>query len=518
MALFHSVPPAAVAIALWVSPAAALTAEEVWADWQRLTRPGSAEIIATTRREGDRLVLTDIRLPFGNASDAGQLRLERIDLQDLPDGRVAVLVPARFPVVIDGDDGSPKGPELVTLMASAPDFSMIISDIGDKAEFEVDAPSLVLALEKVEPVPRANERIDMNLAIADLTVRHKMSLSQPTETVASSLRIGTLHGDMLVDVEDSAQDKVEVTLDLSDLSWLLEVVLPETMKQGPLARPDETANPLPDILKGLAEGMTVKAELAHGPFALKADVDTAVEAMKLEFTSASGKGSASFDAATASYDIAMGKTAVSVIGGPPEVEFRNVSMSVAELGYGASVGIGDLTSPQDVRFVAKFVDLVLPPEVWAQADPTGAFGASPLTFVLELAGRYALGPEMLEPDWAPIPGAFPPVDIIDATLSKLLISGFDVTLAGDGSLGFDETDLVTYEGIPAPEGKISFRATGVNALIDRVIAAGLVPQDELTGFRFGLAFIAKPGPEPDSLVSEVEFRDKNFFLNGLRLR
>lgn len=65
---------------------------------------------------------------------------------------------------------------------------------------------------------------------------------------------------------------------------------------------------------------------------------------------------------------------------------------------------------------------------------------------------------------------------------------------------------------------MSFTATGVNSLIDRLAAGGLIPLVEVTGLRMGLMFIAKVGKAKDSLVSELEFRAKSFYLNGLKIR
>ena len=47
---------------------------------------------------------------------------------------------------------------------------------------------------------------------------------------------------------------------------------------------------------------------------------------------------------------------------------------------------------------------------------------------------------------------------------------------------------------------------------------GIVSEDEAMGFRMGLAMVAKPGPGPDELVSEIEFKDGGLFANGQQLQ
>jgi len=50
-------------------PSFALTADEVWAEAQRLSREANAEITATGRRQRDRLILTGVAIPLGPAGD-----------------------------------------------------------------------------------------------------------------------------------------------------------------------------------------------------------------------------------------------------------------------------------------------------------------------------------------------------------------------------------------------------------------------------------------------------------------
>jgi len=59
----------------------------------------------------------------------------------------------------------------------------------------------------------------------------------------------------------------------------------------------------------------------------------------------------------------------------------------------------------------------------------------------------------------------------------------------------------------------------VNGLIDKLAAAGLVPQEQVQGFRMMLAMFAKPADGADSLVSEIEFREGGqVFANGQQIK
>jgi len=495
-------------------PSFALTADEVWAEAQRLSREANAEITATGRRQGDRLILTGVAVPLGPAGDRVLLRLDRVDLLEQPDGSVSVVLPPEFPVTLDLEATDPDFDFLV-LAASAPGFSLVISGLGETADFALTAPSLAVSLDKVAPAIEVNERLDLNLAVADLAVSHKMDLTAVTKVAESSLRLGTLHGDVLVQVGDGVEF-AEMSLDLSGVTGGFSGLVPPSAFAAEQAMSPD-ANPLPVLLGVLRDGLAMNGALAFDQFALRGSIEEGDTLGTVEVSSESGRAEGRLDATGGGYDVSLGKT-VTMTRGMPDLEFSEVAMSVAGIGYGLSFGIGDLTQPQEARLTAHLTDLEISPEVWAKEDPSGVLGSEPLSYALDIAARYSLQPEMLAPGWMPDPARFPPVDLVDVTLSRLMFKGAGIAVEGDGALTFDESDLTTFDGLPAPEGLVSFKATGVNALIERLSSAGMIPDEDLTGLRMGLMFIAKAGADPDSLVSQIEFRDHALFLNGIKLR
>ena len=91
-------------------------------------------------------------------------------------------------------------------------------------------------------------------------------------------------------------------------------------------------------------------------------------------------------------------------------------------------------------------------------------------------------------------------------------------LTGTGAFTFDNTDLVTFDGVPAPTGKMELTLKGGNGLLDKLVAMGLIPSDQAMGARMMMAMFAKPGDGEDTLNSTLEFKDKGFFANGQRLQ
>jgi hypothetical protein len=108
------------------------------------------------------------------------------------------------------------------------------------------------------------------------------------------------------------------------------------------------------------------------------------------------------------------------------------------------------------------------------------------------------------------------LNALDLTQLQLKLAGAQVD--GKGALTFDNTDLTTFQGVPAPTGQIDVTLTGINALLDTLVAMGLIPEDQVMGARMMLAMFAKPGETPDTLVSTIEFKDKGLYANGQRLQ
>ena len=73
------------------------------------------------------------------------------------------------------------------------------------------------------------------------------------------------------------------------------------------------------------------------------------------------------------------------------------------------------------------------------------------------------------------------------------------------AVSFDYTDWTTFDGMPAPEGKAAFTLKGMQALLDKLVAAGLLPQEQATGARMMIAMFSHAAGE-DEVTSEIEVK------------
>ncbi|WP_309665562.1 DUF2125 domain-containing protein [Tabrizicola sp.] len=506
--------PLLTAVLLAASPAMAdVTADQVWADWQRLASAAGTPLTALAKTEGNRLVLSRLALALGTPDDPATLRLDRLTLETRPDGTVAVVLPASFPLTLDlPPPQGPDDPSRLTFTATAPGLAISIAGLGDLAAFNITAPSLTVTLDPLDlpAAAKADYAADLTFAAADLSLRHRQDLTATAPIISTNFTLGTLHADTLVALPEG--EGGSFTVDLSALAGAFDL-------QAPPDSLTKTSPNLPDLLQGMSATDGLRASFSHGPFAFTARLaDPAPGPQDIALTSASGAATLRADKAGLLVDLTSGLTSFDITIDDPEVPFTAAAFGYDDLSYGVSVNFGTLSGPEPFTVSARLSAFSFSEALWQQIDPASVFPRDPLSFALALSGRYAVKPEALAPNWQPASTNDLPVDIVALSLDELLLSAVGAKLTGTGALTFDNSDLVTFDGMPAPTGLLNFAATGINALIDRAASAGLIPPDELTPLRFGLAFIAKPGDGPDTLTSSIEFRDKSLYLNGQKLR
>jgi hypothetical protein len=488
------------------SPARAdITASEVWAEMQRQAAVAGLLLSADVRQLGRDLVLDRPKLHL-SADGATALRLDRLVLRETADGSVAVLLPDRFPITLDLPPGAlPTDPRTLTFSAAVPGLEIEVDDLGTDAAFRVNAPSASLALDPGAFAP--GEDASLTLALADLTLTHRQRLGATGSTVDTRLTLGTLHADGLIAVRGG--ERASASIDLSALVGRAVIDIDPSQLQDPMAT-------VRQLLSGMDTDHRIDLLLEHGPIAATFTlVDDLPGPEDVRIASDAGRASLQADQTGIAAEVTTTGVRLAAVLDDPEVPFRDLDLGYQELALGASLGISKAIAAEDYAVFARMEGLTLAEAVWAAFDPDAVFPRDPMTAALALSGQMVEKPLTAELAF----GDAAPVDVLSMSLDDLRLSGLGVDLTGTGALTFDNSDLVTFDGAPAPEGTLAFAATGITALLDKAAAAGMIPIEELTGLRFGLAFIAKPdAADPDSLTSRIEFRDKSLYLNGIKLR
>jgi hypothetical protein len=152
-------------------------------------------------------------------------------------------------------------------------------------------------------------------------------------------------------------------------------------------------------------------------------------------------------------------------------------------------------------------------------DPGAAFKHDPATVIVDTYGLITLAQDLTADATAITsmdPNAAGQLNALEVPNITVKAGGAELT--AQGSFSFDYSDMTTFAGVPAPTGKIDVKATGLNALIDTLVAMGLVPQDQADQGRMMVAMFANTSATADEMTSTLEFKDKHFFANGQQLQ
>ena len=88
-----------------------------------------------------------------------------------------------------------------------------------------------------------------------------------------------------------------------------------------------------------------------------------------------------------------------------------------------------------------------------------------------------------------------------------------------GDFTLDNSDMSTFPGMPKPVGAVNVALEGGNGLMDKLVAMGLLPEEQAMGARMMMGLFAVPGDAPDTLKSKVEFtEDGQVLANGQRIK
>jgi hypothetical protein len=174
-------------------------------------------------------------------------------------------------------------------------------------------------------------------------------------------------------------------------------------------------------------------------------------------------------------------------------------------------------TPQDFAFLTRIVDLTVSEDVWGLFDPAATLSREPVTFILDTKGTGRWLQDIMDPE-VQMDGVEPPGELNSLDLTQVLLRAAGAEVGATGGLTFDNTDLTTFDGMPAPTGAINVTIKGVNKLIDNLIAMGLLPEDQAMGARMMMGMFTRPGAGPDEVTSVIEFKDGGLFANGQQLQ
>lgn len=231
----------------------------------------------------------------------------------------------------------------------------------------------------------------------------------------------------------------------------------------------------------------------------------------ISFTFTGGGSNASFDMSggEVTYEGAATEIAYSV--NPTAMGLPPVDLSIAEAGFALGLPITKKDAPVPVQYLVKLLGLEVSEGLWRMIDPGQTIPRDPADLVIDLDGtaRWLISPAELaegEPDAMPI--QFEDVNVNEI---RLTIGGAEISANGSAT-------VMNGGPFPMPIGKLDIAINGVNKLIERLSALGLLTPDMVLPARAMMGAYTTPVGD-DQLTSSIEMTpDGRVLANGLPLQ
>jgi hypothetical protein len=227
--------------------------------------------------------------------------------------------------------------------------------------------------------------------------------------------------------------------------------------------------------------------------------------------------------------ITMDKTQLHYGGGSDDIAINMsggdiplpVELAMKQWGFDLLMPISKSDDEQDFSLLMNITDFTMSDLLWSLADPTSALPHDPATFAFDLSGKAKLFFDLLDEEQmlAASTGAAVPGELNALQLNSLTVKAAGAELTGDGDFTFDNSDLTTFGGVPAPTGAINLKLVGLNGLLDNLVAMGMLPEDQVMGMRMMMGMFAVVGDGDDTLTSKIEVSgDGQIKANGQRIQ
>ena len=476
-----------------------VTADQVWQSWQDMNLSMGQTITGTPTKSGNALTVTDITITSETPAAKTEGKLASATFTELGDGRVAVTMAPDYPVTIttkvEGQD-----PVEVGLVLKQSGLTVIVS--GDAAGMTHDftADAISLALDHLSGTPDGG------------TGSFTMTFTGPKGSYV------TTTGDMRqVDGEMSAAN---MTFDATFADPANGGTGKVTGSVAAIQASSSSTFPkdvgMADFAAALKAGLRTSAAFSHGKVDYSFDFKDATANGSAKGTTDNGGLALAMDASQLSYGVLSNGTDITVTS--TAMPFPEVNAKIAELAFKLVMPLAQSDTAQDFSFLTKIGGLSVSDEIWGMFDPAAVLPRDPATLIVDVAGKAKWLVDIF--DQNPATTTDTPAEIEGLTINQLQLTLAGANITGTGDFTFDNSDMVTYPGMPKPIGKIEAHMTGVNGLIDKVIQLGYVPEEQAMGARMMLGMFAKAdeGVE-DSLSSTMEFKDDGgIFANGMQIK
>jgi Uncharacterized protein conserved in bacteria (DUF2125) len=477
----------------------ALTADEVWQSWKAAGAMMELEVTAATENnEGGVLTLNGVSIaPAGMAG----VTISDMTLTEESDGSVTIVPGADIGIAMAGETkGSVKvAHDGLTLVAREADDGLAYDYTAAKLDVVYDTAYPGVSFDgSVAPDVKAAGTFGFANLAGTYSDTPGANRTFGLDLTADTLAYSTSSDDPVMELKQTT------TSETQGIELSLDVALPTS-----LSVPGAEAPPA-DLGVALQEGLSISFSSKQGDSNGTMNQESPYMPMALTIKAGGGEASGQFNKDVMS----LTSTGVGLeIDGTSGMLPAPIKVTVGPVEFGIASPVTAVDAAGDFSFLMKLSQLNLNEEAWALFDPQGALKRDAADLSVDISGKTKIDiPAMITAEET---GAVPPVpapESLDITELSVKVAG--AALATTGAFTFDNS-----MGMPMPLGEANVTVTGANALIDGLIATGLITEDDAMGARMMMGMFMTPGATPDELTSKIETKEGfAIFVNGQQIQ
>jgi len=483
-----------------------VTAADVWADWQGYFASSGYGVSGQEAASGGELTVSDITMtvPIPEEEASVEINMGQITFAENGDGSVSVSMPASQPLVIMVDA---PGDEDVTINADYLNTGMVMTVTGNPGDmtYQYTADEVAISVQDmvVEGQSMSLGTIMFSLAdVAGTTIAKVGNLRTADQNITASSMSYDLD---IVDPEGSGET-VKLASTFKDLKL-----------EGTNAMPLEM-DPM-NFAAAMADGFNVDMTMGYTGGATEFNFTEDGSAVQGTSSSEAGAFTVAMGAEGLTYDIAAQGMQLAMAGGDIPLP---IELAFGQAGFNLTMPVAKSDEEQDYALGLTLGEFTMSDLIWSLFDPAQQLPRDPATIDIDLTGKAKLFFDLMDPSQMEAVEAGEmgmPGELNSLALNALTVSLAGAKLTGEGAFTFDNEDLQTFDGVPAPDGSVDLKLTGGNGLLDKLIALGFVPEEQAMGVRMMMGLFAVPGEGEDELTSTIEVKSSGeVSANGQRLR
>lgn len=488
------------AILLAQSAAADVTPEQVWADLKGYMEGYGYQVMSSDSMSGDTLTVSDISMTVPIPEDDTSITLTMPEIVFTGNGgAVDVAWPAEMPVTFLIDEGEVKA----TLLYETTDLAMTVSGDPGATSWTYSAASTRVSLSDLVV---DGETIGRDIGRGELVLTGMSGTSTMATGEMRDIEQSMTFDKMTYDIAARDPDDAESTLlfkgHLDGLTYSSTGSLPLKID--------------PEDPMALMSVMEMDASFEYGGGSTQFNFVEDDEAVNFASSSTGGTFDMKMNPQAWSYDVLMRGYDVQVQGG--EIPFP-VALKAGEIGGNIALPVAKTEEPTDVAAGVNLTDFEMNDLIWNIFDPGAQLPRDPATIRIDLTGKARMLFDLFDPaQQEAMAMSDMPAEVHQLSLNTLVIDAVGAMLTGSGAFTFDNSDMQSFPGMPRPQGVLNAELSGANALLDKLVAMGLIPEDQAMAGRMMMGMFAVPAGD-DKMTSKIEINEQGHILaNGQRIQ